>query len=1008
MFSKFRRGSSSGMGKSKRELRERSSSTKSISPKRGSGRGVGVDHTGSVSSHSSRNPIRQSSGSRMTKPSSTRVNGNNASTPSPSAPPKERMFSGRKFGSLSPKAPSFRIFNRSASGKSISKNSNRESDPKDDFIVGDKTPTRKSPKPPSRAAYYTAPIDRSNRKVNSTNIHRATGLSFVPDLVDEQETYELDLPDVEVLETPIKTKGRSKKRSSRRRPPTSAPNLSPYPASPTDSSPPTKTRPTLSKGGLQSQSMRSPSPYSMTKDSMSQSMRSESPYFTKPKVELSQSMRSVSSTPAKKTKFSSTAPVKSRRQQKLDAERAAAEEFSIGQVVELHSLQNKVMNGRKGRVYGKKKMSDRYHIALFLEGAKVDIFSTAASPLEEEEDYVAIRPKNMRLATLPTTTTTYNNKETPPKVTPEKEKPETNSVAHHDRSPLEKEVANKKEPEKSVAHHDRSSFSEQVLSADDEDYSDHRVMEEQQPNPNTMPKQLSANSMNTSKHESNGVTVDDFQVGEWVQLQGLRTETMNGREGYVYGMSEDRLHVVIDQVGDVDKNLKNFMQDQDYVAIRPQNLVLLGMKKVPLTTKSTAQSSGGRTNKSRATADPELETLLSDSDWETDTDEEEDIAESARNSSRSGAEAAHDDDSEWETDTDSEEVADEATEMKSIDDNDERVIKADDMMESSDDDIIESSDEESSDDDDSDDEQSSIALEMISEKSDVGAPKRTTPPSSYKKKNSINKDTDATSITVDEIEEEEEESIDFEYPSSSDEEMEEELQLEDLGRDKESKTKKDNEKSQVLDWYHCSRMLSIHSMSSDDDDSSMPFPENDTNDEIAKMLSDDDDDGDDSVELVVNKPSSQRRKSKALEASSVQKNRFSVVSAVDKVQDAKTHEETKKDLNKKGLSHEIICEDDDDCSVITMSDESYMADLMSQIQQRSALREEELLEMAFDLFSHLANSNKDGQFDGQSEEMFLKMHQQVTAKHGPELKIRDDAKDRKLKHYLTAVHHKKY
>ena len=82
-------------------------------------------------------------------------------------------------------------------------------------------------------------------------------------------------------------------------------------------------------------------------------------------------------------------------------------------------------------------------------------------------------------------------------------------------------------------------------------------------------------------------------------------------------------------------------------------------------------------------------------------------------------------------------------------------------------------------------------------------------------------------------------------------------------------------------------------------------------------------------------------------------------------------------------------------------------DLSSQIIQRQALRQEELLEMAFDLFQHLA-SKKGGQFDGQSEELFLQIHQQVTEKHGPELKERDDAKDRQLRHYLAAVRHKKY
>jgi len=89
--------------------------------------------------------------------------------------------------------------------------------------------------------------------------------------------------------------------------------------------------------------------------------------------------------------------MRSRRQQRLDDERDHAPLFQIGQLVMLHSLQNEAMNGRKGRVYGKKQKSDRYHIALFALDSIIT--KETAPPLEEEDDYVAIRPRNLRLIT---------------------------------------------------------------------------------------------------------------------------------------------------------------------------------------------------------------------------------------------------------------------------------------------------------------------------------------------------------------------------------------------------------------------------------------------------------------------------------------------------------------------------------------------------------------------------------------------------------------------------------
>ncbi|CAJ1962336.1 unnamed protein product [Cylindrotheca closterium] len=1046
---KLRRGSGSGMGKSKKELRESSS---------GNAKAVAADHAGTVGDHS-RSPQRPSNKLRPLREELKQPKQQPAEA-SPSAPPKERLFPGRKFGSfaISPKSPSslrgrMSLFKRASSVKSTKKKKKRESDAVDDWFDEKKeqnsTPTRKSPKPPTRGAYYTAPIDRSNRKVNSANVHGMSGLSFMPNLAaDEQETYELDLPDVEVLETVPKKKGRSKKRGSRRRPPTSAPDLSPYQTSPTASSHSSRSqintasaRPTLSKS-MRSQSARSPSPYSMTKDKMSQSMHTESPYIRpKQKVDLSQSMRSTSSTPAAAAKSTTSSSSSqgggglSRRQEKLHTEREMAEEFTIGQVVELHGLKNEEMNGRKGRVYGKKKHSDRYHIALFVEDTSVP----PTNEEEEEDDYVAIRPRNMKLYT--------KKKEADieePAAKEETTVPETKIPKNI--VPKKKKAKKQEAEKKSVAQ----SHQQQVQPVEEEDHSDER-----QQRPPTKPlSSRSINTTNTTKnsstnHHKSDITVDDFQIGEWVRLQGLRTETMNGREGYVYGMSEDRVHVVIDQVGDIDTNLKNFMQDQDYVAIWPHNLVLLGTKQI----SSAKRKSGGiaasfSSSRKSGGIGGSFETLLSDSEWETDTDDEHDddeeelADEEGRKSTGEAASRASQSDSDWETDTDDDnddndaiansdddddddEIADdtlldssdddEATDMKSLDDDiDERVIKVDDIesldgdIEASDDD----DDEDDSDNDDDSDEESSIALEMISEKSQFSAPK-TTPPGSYKKKNpSTTKDTDATSITIEEIEEEES-GIDFEYASTSDDETYE-VDLKDDDDIKDAKDTKENEKSQVLDWYHCSVMLSVNMSDDDEEEDSCAPPVNDTKDDfISNMLSDDEDDlHGDCNELVANKHAErpQSRKSHAAaaaEASSVHKNHFSLETAVDKVKEAIMHEEMLLDLKKRGLSHEILCVDDDDASVVTMSDESYMVDLMSQIQQRSSLRQEELLEMAFDLFSHLASS-KDGQFDGQSEEVFLKIHQQVTAKHGPELKERDDAKDRKLKKYLSAVHHKKY
>lgn len=291
----------------------------------------------------------------------------------------------------------------------------------------------------------------------------------------------------------------------------------------------------------------------------------------------------------------------------------------------------------------------------------------------------------------------------------------------------------------------------------------------------------------------------------------------------------------------------------------------------------------------------------------------------------------------------------------------------------------------------------SLSLGMIAEKSDCSDPK-IKPPTSYKKKNSFNKDTDETSTTAeDDIEEEEidHEESDYEEKSSDDDKV----ALDDLKNHKTLKTN-ENEQSQVLDWYHCSRMLNIE-MSDEEKDSEA---ENDSQDLASEMQSS----GGDSEESGSLQPQKRRKsKSKMAEASSVKRNHLSLTSAIDNVKSALQYEEMLRDLKKKGLSREIICTnpEDDDCSEMSMTDHSYVMDLTSQMHQRHALRQEELLEMAFDLFQHLG---KGGKVDGQSEELFLQIHQQVTEKHGPELEARDDAKDRRLKHYLAAVKHNKY
>lgn len=983
---------------------------------------------------------------------------------SPPPPPKERLFAGRKSKlasfSLSPNTRSLRLFKRSSTG------SGKEESYPNDNGEQPKTPTKSSSRKSRfslRAAYFTAPADRSNRKVNDDDNddgdnRKSNGL-YMPSLVDnEQETYELDVDDLEVLETP-KPAGRRKTRASTRLPS----NL--YFSSPPDTT--KAVRPKFDRIPSQSM-MRAPMPYSMTRESMSpHTMRHSIRGGIEPPnlYQKSQSMHvpstSSSSSDIKKPLNNTTTNTKSRRQQKLDDERQAAPEFTIGQLVVLEGLQNDEMNGRKGRVYGKKVNSDRYHIALF--GQDIEIISpTTVPPLEEEDDYVAIRPKNLRVITWEeaaqpmiirkVVTEEEEEEEEVPKKKKKKKKKKEESVVSEvatddiDAKPAKKKKKKKKkkEQEHSVAKHDRSSAvmetCQEVFSADDdysglhhleedgetheEEHGEMPLHDEYEVHDKDHPQRLSARSVTSSRPKLEPVPVDDFVIGEYVQLHGLKTESMNGREGFVYGMSEDRVFVVIDQVGDIDRNLKNFMQDEDYVAIRPENLIHLnmGQKKniKPIISKKQT------TNNLQAIPQ-------SDSDYFS----EDEVAEEVMGSTPTlcGSKASLKTfDSDWGSEddlVDDEEtndggylMGDEASEMDSVDqdlDLEPAKVNDDESSEESSLEMASTDDDQNSDDEssaievgsdkaslarsldvDHSDDEVSLTLEMIAETrtSEFSDPKTTPPTSdSSKKKSSSTKDTDETSITVDDIEEEEEEeSIQLNYKEESSEEEDDDISVELKLGDAPKKVKpKEGEKSQVLDWYQCSKMLSIEMSEAESDSDDV---ENDSIEtEIEMQSTSDESNGLHSKEL---------RKSKQAEASSMRKSRFSLVSAIDNVKEAIQYEEMLRDLKKKGLSREIVCDiADDDCSEVTQSDQSYIMDLRSQLYQRDALRQEELLEMAFDLFQHLA-SREGGHFDGQSEELFLQIHQQVTEKHGPELKERDDAKDKRLRHYLAAVKNNKY
>eukprot|EP00980_Cylindrotheca_fusiformis_P010912 scaffold2499_cov125-Cylindrotheca_fusiformis.AAC.3 len=66
----------------------------------------------------------------------------------------------------------------------------------------------------------------------------------------------------------------------------------------------------------------------------------------------------------------------------------------------------------------------------------------------------------------------------------------------------------------------------------------------------------------------------DFKVGQLVRLENLNAKEMNGREGYVYAVYWDRVHVATrDHFG------------IDYVAIQPKNLMILAQPQEKSTTK---------------------------------------------------------------------------------------------------------------------------------------------------------------------------------------------------------------------------------------------------------------------------------------------------------------------------------------------------------------------------------------------------------------------------------------